>query len=94
MLFVELTTEQGLEVEVSQYRFLTVPQGTPQDIQDTLAEGLEETFATQEYQDFNEQNNLAPLELSGDEVVAMIEEDQQRYADLLEEYDISLGSAS
>lgn len=91
---VETATEQGLEVEVSQYRFLTVPAGTPQDVIDTLAGGLEETFATEEYQAFNEQNNLAPLEVSGDEVVTMLEEDGQRYADLLDEYGISLGSAS
>ena len=91
---VETATEQGLEVEVSQYRFLTVPAGTPQDVVDTLAGGLEETVATQEYLDFNEQNNLTPLEVSGDEVVAMLEEDGQRYADLLDEYGVSLGSAS
>lgn len=91
---VETATEQGLEVEVAQYRFLTVPAGTPQDVIDTLAGGLEETFATTDYQDFNEQNNLAPLEVSGDEIVTMLEEDGQRYADLLDEYGISLGSAS
>ena len=91
---VPTAQEQGLDVEVTQYRFLTVPQGTPQDIQDTLAEGLEATFATKEYQTFNQQNSLTPLEVSGDEIVSMIEEDKQRYADLLKEYDVSLGSAS
>lgn len=88
---VETAKEQGLDVEVAQYRFLTVPKGTPQEVQDTLAEGLAETFETQGYQDFNEQNNLTPLEVSGDEIVSMLEDDRQRYADLLEEYDITLG---
>ena len=31
------------------------------------------------------------MEISGEEVVAKLEEDQQRYADLVEKYDINLG---
>ncbi|GAA1904807.1 tripartite tricarboxylate transporter substrate binding protein [Nocardioides lentus] len=91
---VPTATEEGLEVEVAQYRFMTVPSGTPQEVQDTLAEGMEATFATEEYQAFNEQNSLTPMEISGDEVVAQLDEDRQRYADLIEEYGISLGDAS
>ena len=34
------------------------------------------------------------MEIPGDEVVAQLEEDKQRYADLVEEYDINLGDAS
>ena len=87
---VPTAKEQGLDVEVAQYRFLTVPKGTPDDVQQTLAEGLQATFETEEYQKFNEQNSLTPMEIPGDEVVAQLEEDQQRYADLVEEYDINL----
>ena len=91
---VETAQEQGLDVEVTQYRFLTVPKGTPAEVTDTLEQGLQATFETQGYQDFNEQNSLTPLEVSGDEIVSMLEEDNQRYNDLLDEYGISLGSAS
>src|SRR6478609_7392447 len=91
---VPTAQEQGLDVEVAQYRFMTVPKGTPQDIQDSIAEAMQATFETSEYQDFNEQNNLTPMEISGDEVVAQLEEDKQRYADLVEEYGIDLGDAS
>ena len=35
---VPTAKEQGLDVEVAQYRFMTVPKGTPQDIQDAIAE--------------------------------------------------------
>ena len=87
---VPTAQEQGLDVEVSQYRFLTVPKGTPQDVQDKLVEGLQATFETEEYQKFNEQNSLTPLEIPGEEVVSMLEADQQRYADLVEKFDISL----
>ena len=34
------------------------------------------------------------MEISGDEVVTQLEEDTQRYADLVEEYGIDLGDAS
>ena len=91
---VPTAQEQGLDVEVAQYRFMTVPKGTPQDVQDAIAEAMQATFETEEYQDFNEQNNLTPMEISGDEVVAQLEEDKQRYADLVEEYGIDLGDAS
>ena len=83
-----------LDVEVAQYRFMTVPKGTPQDVQDAIAEAMQATFETEEYQAFNEQNNLTPMEIPGDEVVAQLEEDTQRYADLVAEYGIDLGSAS
>ena len=90
---VPTAQEQGLDVEVAQYRFMTVPKGTPQDVQDSIAEAMQATFETSEYQDFNEQNNLTPMEISGDEVVAQLEEDKQRYADLVEEYGIDLARA-
>jgi tripartite-type tricarboxylate transporter receptor subunit TctC len=87
---VPTATEQGYDVEVAQYRFLTVPKGTPDDVKDTLVEGLEATFATEEYQTFNEQNSLTPMEIPGDEVVTQLEEDKERYASLAEEFGISL----
>ena len=40
--------------------------------------------------EFNEANSLTPMEIPGDEVVAQLEEDKQRYADLVEEYGINL----
>ncbi len=88
---VPTAQEQGLDIDVAQYRFMTVPKGTPDEVADTLIEGMQETFATEEYQKFNEQNSLTPMEIPGDEVVAKLEEDRQRYADLVEKYDINLG---
>lgn len=88
---VPTAQEQGLDVEVAQYRFMTVPKGTPQDVQDTIAAGLKKVFATDEYQKFNEQNSLTPMEISGDEVVAQLHKDKQRYADLVAKYGIDLG---
>lgn len=91
---VPTATEQGLDVEVAQYRFMTVPKGTDQDVKDAIWGAMETTFANEDYQSFNELNNLTPMELPGDEVVALLESDKQRYADLVDEYGIDLGSAS
>jgi tripartite-type tricarboxylate transporter receptor subunit TctC len=87
---VPTAKERGLDVEVTQYRFMTVPKGTPQDVRDKLAEGVKATFKTQGYRDFNEQNSLTPMELSGDEVLARLREDRQRYAELVKQYGINL----
>ena len=90
---VPTAKEQGLDVEVTQYRFMTVPKGTPQDVKDKLVEGLKATFATEGYKKFNEQNSLTPLEISGDEVLSQLNADKQRYADLVQQYDINLRDA-
>lgn len=87
---VPTAKEQGLDVEVTQYRFMTVPKGTPQNVKDALVKGLEATFATDSYKDFNKQNSLTPMEVSGDEVVSRLKDDQKRYTDLVAEYDINL----
>ncbi|MER6969684.1 tripartite tricarboxylate transporter substrate binding protein [Nocardioides sp. NPDC000445] len=88
---VPTAQEQGLDVEVAQYRFMTVPKGTPDNVKDTLAEAMQATFKTEEYQAFNKQNSLTPMEISGDEVVTQLEEDKKRYADLVEQYGLDLG---
>lgn len=90
---VQTATEQGLDVEVYQYRFMTAPKDTPQDVKDTIWEAMQATFETEDYQAFNEQNSLTPLEVPGDEVVEMLESDKERYASLVQEYGINLGDA-
>ncbi|MDT5151272.1 MAG: hypothetical protein QOI01_3005 [Mycobacterium sp.] len=87
---VPTAKEQGLDVEVTQYRFMTVPKGTPQEVRDIIAKSMKTTFATDAYKKFNKQNSLTPMETSGDEVLAQLKKDQKRYADLIEKYGISL----
>src|SRR4051812_23175606 len=87
---VPTAKEQGLDVEVAQYRFMTTPKGTPQEVKDKLVEGLKATFETEEYKSFNKQNSLTPMEESGDEVLTQLQADQKRYADLVKQYGINL----
>lgn len=87
---VPTAAEQGVEIEVYQYRFMTVPKGAPDDVKDTIWAAMQATFKTEDYQSFNEQNSLTAMEITGTEVVEQLESDKQRYADLVAEYDISL----
>jgi tripartite-type tricarboxylate transporter receptor subunit TctC len=87
---VPTAKEQGLDVEVAQYRFMTVPKGTPQDVKDKLIEGMQATFKTAGYQAFNKQNSLTPMEEPGDKVLTQLQADQKRYADMVKQYGISL----
>lgn len=90
---VPTAKEQGLDVEVTQYRFMTVPKGTPQEVKDKIVEGLKATFGTEDYRKFNEQNSLTPMEIPGEDVLTQLNEDRQRYADLVDQYQISLRDA-
>ena len=87
---VPTAKQQGLDVEVAQYRFMTAPKGTPQEVKDKLIEGMKATFATEGYKAFNKQNSLTPMEQPGDEVLAQLQSDQKRYADLVKQYGINL----
>lgn len=87
---VPTAKEQGVDVSVSQYRFLTAPKGTPEEVEKKLIDALQATFESEEYQKFNERNALTPMEIPGDEVVTQLEEDKERYAELAEEYDVDL----
>jgi tripartite-type tricarboxylate transporter receptor subunit TctC len=91
---VPTAQELGFDIEVAQYRFMTVPKGTPESIRDRIIEGMKATFKTDAYQKFNEQNSLTPMEIPGDQVVAQLKEDKERYANLVEERGINLGDAS
>ncbi len=87
---VPTAKEQGLDVEVTQYRFMTTPKGTPQEVKDKIIEGMKATFATEDYKAFNKQNSLTPMEEPGDEVLQQLQSDQKRYADLVKQYNINL----
>ena len=51
---------------------------------------MKKTFATEDYKAFNKQNSLTPMEEPGDAVLAQLQKDQTRYADLVKQYGINL----
>lgn len=91
---VPTAKEQGFDVQVSQYRFITTPKGTPQAVKDKLVEAAKKTFASDEYKKFNEQNNLTPLEIPGAEVASKLKSDLESNTAKLKQFGISLASNS
>ena len=85
--------EQGVDAEVTQYRFMTVPKGTSQYVRNALVDGLKATFDTETYQEFNARNSFIPMEIPGDEVLAQLNDDKQRYAELVQQNGIDLHDA-
>lgn len=82
--------ESGYDVPVAQYRAVAAPKGTPQEVKDKLAEAFQETFKSDAYKAFNEQNLLTPKEISGEEVVTQWKDYAAKYKALVEKYSISL----
>ncbi|MDR6557423.1 tripartite-type tricarboxylate transporter receptor subunit TctC [Arthrobacter pascens] len=82
--------ESGYDVPVAQYRAVAAPKGTPQEVKDKLVAAFQETFKSDAYKAFNEQNLLTPKEISGEEVVTQWKEYAAKYKALVEKYSISL----
>jgi tripartite-type tricarboxylate transporter receptor subunit TctC len=90
---VPTAKEQGYDVVVAQYRFLTAPKGTPDDVKTKLRDAVTKTFATDAYKKFNEANYLTPLEVAPEEVQKILSEATTKYRAEVEKYGIELGSA-
>ncbi|MFC4007342.1 Bug family tripartite tricarboxylate transporter substrate binding protein [Nonomuraea purpurea] len=87
---VPTAKEQGFDVLVTQYRFLTAPKGTPEDVKARLLEAAKKTFATPEYKKFNEDNSLTPMEVTPQEVLTSLQGDATDYKGQLDKFGISL----
>ena len=90
---VPTVQEEGHDISVAQYRFMTVPRGTPKVITENLVEALKATFGSDAYRQFNELNSLTPMEIPGDQVLAKLEADKRRYAELVAQNGIDLHDA-
>lgn len=88
---VPTAKEQGYDVVVSQYRFLTAPKGTPEDVKAKLADAAKKTFATDAYKKFNDGHSLTPIEVSPDEVKKILDDYATKYKAQIDQYGISLG---
>jgi tripartite-type tricarboxylate transporter receptor subunit TctC len=89
---VPTAKEQGYDVVVAQYRFLTAPKGTPDDVKAKIADAAKKTFATDAYKKFNEANFLTPREVGADEIKKILDEATAKYKAQLDEYGISLAA--
>ncbi|PSK86216.1 tripartite-type tricarboxylate transporter receptor subunit TctC [Murinocardiopsis flavida] len=83
--------EEGYDVEVSQYRAIAAPKGTPDSAVKRLRTAFESAFATDAYQKFNKDNLLKAHEVEGDKVVEEWTASLKDYRATTEKYDIDLG---
>ncbi|MGW7684212.1 tripartite tricarboxylate transporter substrate binding protein [Kribbella sp. NPDC054772] len=89
---VPTAKEQGYDVVVSQYRFLTAPKGTPDDVKTKLADAAKKTYATDTYKKFNDAHCLTPIEVSPDEVRKILDGYATKYKAQLDQFGISLAA--
>lgn len=90
---VPTAAEEGYDIPVAQYRAVAMPAGAPDHVLQTLEEGMQEIFASEDYQQFNEDNFLTSHEISGEEVRQEWNELTELYEELVEENDLDLGGA-
>ncbi|MFC9086449.1 tripartite tricarboxylate transporter substrate-binding protein [Nocardiopsis dassonvillei] len=88
---VPSAVEAGYDVRVPQYRAVVAPQGTPEEVVERLRTAFTEVFASDAYQEFNENNLLTPHELEPAELTGEWSSFAQEYASMVEEYGIDMG---
>jgi tripartite-type tricarboxylate transporter receptor subunit TctC len=86
--------EAGYDVPVQQARAVVAPEGTPEEVIQALNDAFHAAFETEEYQQFNEDNQLTPWEVDGDEVTKTYTDNLEKYRAVIEEYGIELGEDS
>jgi tripartite-type tricarboxylate transporter receptor subunit TctC len=83
--------EAGYDVPVQQSRAVFAPKGTPQEVLDTLQGAFQTAFESEAYQQFNEDNQLTPNEVDGDELREQWTTNLDDYRKVVEQYGIDLG---
>jgi tripartite-type tricarboxylate transporter receptor subunit TctC len=86
--------EAGYDVPVQQSRAIFAPKGLPDDVMQTLRDSFQTAFADEAYQQFNEDNQLTPNEIDGEELRERWTENLEKYRAVVEEYGIDLGGES
>jgi tripartite-type tricarboxylate transporter receptor subunit TctC len=83
--------EEGYDAPVQQSRAVFAPKGTPQEVLDRLRASFEKAFESDAYKKFNEDNQLTPNEVDGDELREQWTANLDKYRGITEEHKISLG---
>ncbi|OLF09939.1 Bug family tripartite tricarboxylate transporter substrate binding protein [Actinophytocola xanthii] len=83
--------EEGYDTPVQQSRAVFAPGGTPAEVLDRLRQSFQKAFDSDAYQKFNEDNQLTPNEVDGDELRDQWSGNLDKYRQVVEEYGIKLG---
>ncbi|MEX5717953.1 Bug family tripartite tricarboxylate transporter substrate binding protein [Geodermatophilus maliterrae] len=83
--------EAGYDAPVQQSRAVFAPKDTPDDVLETLQASFQTAFESEAYQQFNEDNQLTPNEIDGEEVRETWTSNLEQYRSVVEQYGIDLG---
>ncbi|RFU63867.1 tripartite tricarboxylate transporter substrate binding protein [Peribacillus glennii] len=86
-LFPEVPTfkELGYDITIRAWAALNAPADTPDEIMDSLNEIFSKTSKDPEFKKFLEKQGIQPVEIEGEELKNMIEEDHNYYGELLKD---------
>jgi tripartite-type tricarboxylate transporter receptor subunit TctC len=87
---VPTAVEAGYDVPVQQARAVFAPKGTPDDVLETLNASFRTAFESEAYQQFNEENQLTPNEVDGEQLREQWTSNLDEYRSVVEEYGIDL----
>ncbi|MEQ8366674.1 MAG: tripartite tricarboxylate transporter substrate-binding protein, partial [Roseicyclus sp.] len=85
---VETAAEQGVDVDITMWRGLAAPAGTPDDVVAALQAAAEAAIATDAFQNAAGNIGFSPAFLGAAEFGALIERDDAFYGNLLVELDL------
>lgn len=83
--------EEGYDVPVQQSRAVFAPKGTPAAVIDRLVAAFGKAFDSDAYKKFNEDNQLTPNEVDGDELREQWTSSLDSYRQVVDKYSISMG---
>lgn len=87
---VPTAMEQGLDVDISMWRGLAAPAGTPDDVVAKLAEAAEKAVARDEFQKAAGNIGFSPAFQGPEEFGKLIAKDDQFYGDLLKKLGMAM----
>jgi len=81
---VPTAKELGIDLQNASFTGLVVPEGTPDDVVDTLSSAIQEATEQDEYKETIESSNLIPVGTSPEEFDEFIQQEDERHGQWIE----------
>lgn len=82
--------EKGFDLNMSVWKFLLVPKGTPDEIVAELRSIFTDAINDPQYKEFLENNSLSPMDIDPDEIIPRLNEERESTGAVLSELDIDV----
>lgn len=77
--------EMGYDVDMSVWKFMMIPKGTPEDMTAYIVDALDQTVSSDEFKEFCDSYTLLPTQQSTDEIIQRIKNEAAVNQQLLNE---------